>query len=227
LKSLGSLLVNSYSITLECRPSRTRPNSQMLILSTLDFVLIYTQLIQSQSQNQSRSYFTTGGLPSISLSWRQAPWDRDQRFFHLNSCGNSPYVTSSLARRWGCLLWICLALSSSVHFARTAWMIVNNELENMRTYAIVGYFQVISQYLSCRNWGKQQKTLVQSVSWPRFEITPLWVQVRSITGWAMEAKCNFNAILLLSHFYPFILGEFITKILQMIQLVSSCLSVRM
>jgi hypothetical protein len=34
----------------------------------------------------------------------------DQRvLFQLNSCGNSPYVTSFLTRRWGCLLWICLA----------------------------------------------------------------------------------------------------------------------
>jgi hypothetical protein len=27
----------------------------------------------SQSQSQSQSYFTTGGLPPINLSWRQAP----------------------------------------------------------------------------------------------------------------------------------------------------------
>jgi hypothetical protein len=35
----------------------------------------------------------------------------DQRifFFQLNSCGNSPYVTSCLTRRWVCLLWMCLA----------------------------------------------------------------------------------------------------------------------
>jgi hypothetical protein len=33
----------------------------------------------------------------------------DQRFFQLNSCGNSPYVTSSLTRRWVCLLRMCLA----------------------------------------------------------------------------------------------------------------------
>jgi hypothetical protein len=33
----------------------------------------------------------------------------DQRSFLLNSCGNSPYVTSSLTRRWGCVLWICMA----------------------------------------------------------------------------------------------------------------------
>jgi hypothetical protein len=30
----------------------------------------------------------------------------------MNPCSHSPYVTSSLTRRWVCLLWICLALSS-------------------------------------------------------------------------------------------------------------------
>jgi hypothetical protein len=30
-------------------------------------------------------------------------------FFQLNPCDHSPYVTSSLTRRWVCLLWICLA----------------------------------------------------------------------------------------------------------------------
>jgi hypothetical protein len=30
-------------------------------------------------------------------------------FPQLNPCGISPYVTSSLMRRWVCLLWICLA----------------------------------------------------------------------------------------------------------------------
>jgi hypothetical protein len=35
------------------------------------------------------------------------PTTRD--FFQLHSCGNSPYVTSSLTRRWICFLWICLA----------------------------------------------------------------------------------------------------------------------
>jgi hypothetical protein len=33
----------------------------------------------------------------------------DQISFQLSLCGNSPYVTSSLTRRWICLLWICLA----------------------------------------------------------------------------------------------------------------------
>jgi hypothetical protein len=37
------------------------------------------------------------------------PRTRDFFSFQLNSCCNSPYVTSSLTRRWGCLLRICLA----------------------------------------------------------------------------------------------------------------------
>jgi hypothetical protein len=30
-------------------------------------------------------------------------------FFQLNSCCDSPYVRSSLMKRWVCILWICLA----------------------------------------------------------------------------------------------------------------------
>jgi hypothetical protein len=49
----------------------------------------------------------------ISSSWRQAPWgSRADFFFQPNTCCNSPYVTSSLTRRWVCLVWICLADSS-------------------------------------------------------------------------------------------------------------------
>jgi hypothetical protein len=37
--------------------------------------------------SQSQSYFTTGGLPPISSSWRQAPWDsRPASIFQLNPC---------------------------------------------------------------------------------------------------------------------------------------------
>jgi hypothetical protein len=43
----------------------------------------------------------TGGLPPISLSWQEAPWDSTSNFiFLLNTCGYSPYVTSSLKRGW-------------------------------------------------------------------------------------------------------------------------------
>jgi hypothetical protein len=44
---------------------------------------------------------------------------REQRFFQLKPCGHSPYVTSSLTRRWASLMNM-LGLSSSVHFAHIA-----------------------------------------------------------------------------------------------------------
>jgi hypothetical protein len=62
--------------------------------------------------SQSQSYFTTGGLPPISLSWRRASWGLWPEFlllFQLNPCGHSPCVISSLTRGFVCLLWICLA----------------------------------------------------------------------------------------------------------------------
>jgi hypothetical protein len=52
------------------------------------------------TNSQSQSYFTTGNLPPITSSWRQAPWDpRPEFIFQLNSCVNRYYVTSSLTRR--------------------------------------------------------------------------------------------------------------------------------
>jgi hypothetical protein len=45
---------------------------------------------RSQSLNsRSQSYFRAGGLPPISSSWCQAPWDRRPEIFQLNSCVNS------------------------------------------------------------------------------------------------------------------------------------------
>jgi hypothetical protein len=42
--------------------------------------------LNQSSQSQSQCYFTTSGLPPISWSWRQAPWDprRDIFFFLFN-----------------------------------------------------------------------------------------------------------------------------------------------
>jgi hypothetical protein len=69
------------------------------------------QTIQSQSQ----SYFTTGGLPTINSSWRQAPsHSRHSNFiFQLNTCGYGPYITSSLTGGWVCNLQLLLAIASA------------------------------------------------------------------------------------------------------------------
>jgi hypothetical protein len=65
--------------------------------------------------SQSHSYFTTDGLPPISSSWRQAPWDSRPAFFcQLNIWGISPYVTSSLTWRWVCCLQLLLVIASAV-----------------------------------------------------------------------------------------------------------------
>jgi hypothetical protein len=63
-----------------------------------------------------QSYFTTGGLPPIIPSWRQARWDPRPEFFifQLNTCGYSPYVTSSLTRGWICRLQLLLVFPSAV-----------------------------------------------------------------------------------------------------------------
>jgi hypothetical protein len=54
--------------------------------------------------SQSQSYFTTVGLLPISSSWCQVPCDSSwaETFLQLISWGHSPYVTSSLTRRWIC-----------------------------------------------------------------------------------------------------------------------------
>jgi hypothetical protein len=38
------------------------------------FPMVQRTFTNSSSQSRSQSYFTTGGLPPISSSWRQAPW---------------------------------------------------------------------------------------------------------------------------------------------------------
>jgi hypothetical protein len=65
---------------------------------------ISSQSLQSQSQSQSS--FTTGGLLPIIGAKPLKAQTRD--FFQLNTCGYSPYVTSSLTRGWVCRLQLLL-----------------------------------------------------------------------------------------------------------------------
>jgi hypothetical protein len=43
----------------------------------------------------------------------------------VNPCGNSSYITSSLTRRWVCLLWICLAFRQ-VYISHIYYVIEKN-----------------------------------------------------------------------------------------------------
>jgi hypothetical protein len=59
----------------------------------------------------------TEGLPPISSSCRQTPWDPRPVFVstkHLNSCDYNPYLTSCLTRGWGCRLQLLLTLVRAV-----------------------------------------------------------------------------------------------------------------
>jgi hypothetical protein len=71
-----------------------------------------SQLPLTVSQSESQSYFTTGGIPPINSSLRRTPWDsRPELFSQLNTCGHSPYITSSMTWGWVCNLQLLLALA--------------------------------------------------------------------------------------------------------------------
>jgi hypothetical protein len=77
-------------------------------------ISLHLALCSPRSATESESeYFTTGGLPPISSSWRQTLETHNQYFFQLNACGYSPYVTSSLTRGWVCCLELLLVLASA------------------------------------------------------------------------------------------------------------------
>jgi hypothetical protein len=95
-------------------------------LSTLAPTKSSLHRLTDKAQSQSQSYFTTGGLPPVTLSWRQAPWYSQRSFFQMNLCGHSLYVTSSLTRKWVCLLWIGLAF----HQVYVSHMSILHVIEN-------------------------------------------------------------------------------------------------
>jgi hypothetical protein len=64
-------------------------------------------------RNQIQSYFTAGGLPPI-IATSLLRLTTSNFIFKLNTCGYSPYVTSSLTREWVCRLQLLLVLASAV-----------------------------------------------------------------------------------------------------------------
>jgi hypothetical protein len=107
IESLGPLYNWLQPFTIHYLTGHSR------LLTTLLLQLNWTEL---NCQRQSQSSFTTGGLPPISSSWRQAPGDsRPVIFiFQLNICGYSSCVTSSLTRGWVCRSQLLLILASAV-----------------------------------------------------------------------------------------------------------------
>jgi hypothetical protein len=79
---------------------------------------------------RSQSYFTTGGLPPISSSWHQAPWDpRPDFFFRLNS--------------W--LAWVWL-YSVGLDWQKTPFISVSKEM--FITQRSAGFQQSLSKEMS-------------------------------------------------------------------------------
>jgi hypothetical protein len=69
--------------------------------------LVFSQTDFQLTKLKSKSKFMTAGLPPVSSSWRQAPWESQPEIFFFN--WTLAVIPSSLMRRWVCLLWICLA----------------------------------------------------------------------------------------------------------------------
>jgi hypothetical protein len=94
--------------------------------------------------------FTTGGLPPIRSSWRQAPWDSGKVFLQLNTCGHSSYVISSLARGWVCCLQFLLALAKAV--------ILRSESRGTHDHIL------LSQIRDCPNLEDEESSQSQSLA---------------------------------------------------------------
>jgi hypothetical protein len=74
-------------------------------LSRSQSIVHVTYIYKSKSELLYDWRFTANRFVLASVPWGSRP----VIFFQLNPCGHSPYVTSSLTRRWFCLLRICLA----------------------------------------------------------------------------------------------------------------------
>jgi hypothetical protein len=66
------------------------------------YSLLSTTILYSSSKTKPKSdSFSNYGLPPICSFWSTALWySREEAFFQLIFCGNSPYITFSLTKRW-------------------------------------------------------------------------------------------------------------------------------
>jgi hypothetical protein len=94
-----------------------------------------------QSQNKSQSYFMTGSLLPISLSWRQAPWDSQPEFFSTEPLRSLSLCNILSDEKMGLSIMNMLGLSLSVHIAHIAcyWK-----------FLFLHYIQLLCQYRLCR-----------------------------------------------------------------------------
>jgi hypothetical protein len=93
----------------------------------------------------------------------------DQYFFQLNTCGHSPYVTSSLMRGWVCHLQLLLFLTSAAIL----------RFESSRTYGHI----LLSQILDSPNLEGQVPVFIS----PRKSVDQLYPQA---LGFRLVASYN-------------------------------------
>jgi hypothetical protein len=110
--SLRQLSHSRVRVPWDWRPYFTVTDTRLPFLSppTTRRAMVELLIPPSHSSLTIQNYFTTGGSPPISSSWCQTLWGSwPEILFQLIAYDDSPYVASSLTRRWVCLLWICLA----------------------------------------------------------------------------------------------------------------------
>jgi hypothetical protein len=119
--SLHNPTVN-WAFTLNWQLRNSTADSQLTVAPSLLSLPCRVQLsteLYSKSKSKSKFlydwWFTANQFVLASSPLRRTT----SYFFQLNSCDNSPYVTSSLTRRWVCLLWICLTFRQ-MHFTHIA-----------------------------------------------------------------------------------------------------------
>jgi hypothetical protein len=86
-------------------------------------------------KSQSQTYFTTGGLPPFSSSWRQVPWEAHEIFFSAERLQTLCNILSD--EKMGLSLMNMLGLSSNVHIAHIAFY---------WKFFLLHYIQVLCQY---------------------------------------------------------------------------------
>jgi hypothetical protein len=109
VQSVGSQPTFRRNMSLPSTGSKNKPSKKP---ASITEYFVSEMLVDLQGQ----CCFTTGGLPSIISPLATIPLTVSTRDFisQLNTCGYSPYVTSSVTGEWVCRLQLLLALASVV-----------------------------------------------------------------------------------------------------------------
>jgi hypothetical protein len=111
----------------------------------------------------------------------------------LNPCNNSPYVTSSLTRRWVCLIWICLAFHQAY-----VWHVIENSscCTIYKSSVSTGFAKQIMPILCILFYNSSLVTwMVVSLTGAKFK--PI---IFSVFGFALSYTMNMFILMILYDF---------------------------